>query len=387
MEYLSNLIKNWPSSGIRAMFDMAEDYQDVINLCNGDPNFETPDHIKESGMKAICDGLTKYGSEAGLYELREAIANKYTKQFCIPHSPANIMITAGGVEGLLLSLMAVVNPGDEIIVPDPAYTSYIGQIELLKGKVIRVPIKEKHNFILRTEDLEKAITNKTKAVIINYPSNPLGSVLERKEAEKLADVVKRHRIMVISDEVYEKIIFDGREHFSLAQIPRISQNVLVVNSFSKTYAMTGWRIGYIVGNEAIMKQMVKLQQAAISCLPVFVQKAAVAAVNGSQNAVLEMVKHYERRRDILIEGLNQIPGMRAFKTQGSFCTFVNIEGIHKTSQEFSAGLLEDAGVLSVPGSAFGKMGEGYVRFCFANSDENIKEGIKRIKKYVLGFIK
>lgn len=382
MQNISDIAKKWPASGIRAMFDIAVDYPDAINLCNGEPNFDTPEHIKRSAIRAIEDGFTKYGVEAGLYELREAVANKYTKQFNIKHSPENVMVTAGGVEALLLSLMTIINPGDEVIIPDPAYTSYFGQVELLKGKVVRVPLYEKYNFKLQPEDLEKAITAKTKAIIITYPSNPLGAVLEKEDAEKLAEVIERHNIIVISDEVYEKIVFDGREHFSLAQIPSIKDKVLITNSLSKTYAMTGWRVGYVVGNEKIMSQMFKLQQSAVSCLPIFIQKAAVEAINGPQDAVYDMVAQYEKRRNILVDGLSAIDGIQCFVTQGSFCVFTNIKAFDRTSNEFAVELLKEAGVLSVPGTAFGEMGEGYVRFCFANSDDVIKEGVKRLQAYI-----
>lgn len=382
--YVSKLAQNYPTSGIRAMFDLAVNYPGAINLCNGEPNFETPEHIKESGMKAIADGFTKYGTEPGLNEMREAVANKYAREFGgYDYDVSNVMISIGGVEGILLCLLAILNPGEEVIIPDPTYTCYIGQTLTLGGVPVRVPLYEEHGFRLQAEDLEKAITAKTKAVIISYPSNPLGAVLTREDGEKLARVIKKHNIMVISDEVYEKIIFDGREHFSLSQIPSIRDNVLVVNSLSKTYAMTGWRLGYIVGtNKGLMKNMFKMQQAVASCLPIFIMKAGADAINGPQDCVEDMRRHYERRRDILVNGLNEIPKMKCFKTEGSFCTFINIKEFGMSSWEFSKDLLINAGVMTVAGSAFGDMGEGYLRMCFANSDENIAEGVCRIKDYL-----
>jgi len=382
MEYISNVAKNYPASGIRAMFDLAVNYPGAINLTNGEPNFDTPEHIKQAGIKAIQDGFTKYGVEPGLYELREAIADKYTVQFGIKHKPENTMVTVAGVEGILLSLMTLLNPGDEVIVPDPAYTCYLGQIQMLNGKVVRVPLYEEHGFMLQPEDLEKVITPKTKALVITNPSNPLGTVLTKKDAEKIADVIEKHNIIVISDEVYEKIIFDGREHFSLAQIPRIRDKVLIVNSFSKTYAMTGWRVGYVIGDEKILANMFKLQQTVASTLPIFTQKAAVAALRGPQDAVVEMVRIYERRRNILFDGLSEISGLKCSKPHGSFCIFANIKEFDRTSYEFAIELLTKAGVISVGGNAFGQMGEGYVRFCFANIDEDIIEAVKRLKEYI-----
>ncbi len=383
--YISKLAQTYPTSGIRAMFDLAKNYPGAINTCNGEPNFETPEHIKESAMKAIAAGMTKYGTEPGLDAMREAVANKYKREFGgYDYDISNVMISIGGVEGILLCLLAILNPGDEVIIPDPTYTCYLGQTMTLGGVPVRVPLYEEHGFRLQPEDLEKAITPKTKAVIISYPSNPLGAVLSREDGERLARVIEKHNIMVISDEVYEKIIFDGRKHFSLSQIPSIRDKILVVNSLSKTYAMTGWRIGYVVGtNKLIMQHMFKMQQAVASCLPLFIMQAGADAINGPQDCVEEMRKHYERRRDILINGLSEIPGMKCFRTEGSFCTFINIKDFGKSSWEFSKDLLVNAGVMTVAGSAFGSMGEGYLRMCFANSDKNIEEAIRRMKNYLV----
>ena len=384
INFVSDLAQTYPTSGIRAMFDLAADYPGAINLCNGEPNFETPEHIKESGMRAIAAGMTKYGTEPGLPAMREAVANKYIREFGYPYDISNVMISIGAVEGILLCLMAILNPGDEVIIPDPTYTCYVGQTLTLGGVPVRVPLYEEHGFRLQPEDLEKAITPKTKAVIISYPSNPLGAVLSREDGEKLARVIEKHNILVISDEVYEKIIFDGRTHFSLSQIPTIRDKVLVVNSLSKTYAMTGWRLGYVVGtNKEIMRYMFKMQQAVASCLPVFLMQAGADAINGSQDCVEEMRQHYQRRRDLLVNGLNEIPRMKCFKTEGSFCTFINIKQFGMSSWEFSKNLLIHAGVMTVAGSAFGSMGEGYLRMCFANSDENIIEAIERMKRYLI----
>ena len=381
--FLSNLTMNYPVSGIRAMFDLAADYPGAINLCNGEPNFETPEHIKESCIKALREGRTKYGTEPGLPAMRQAVADKYRTQFGRTYDMDNVMVTIGGVEGIFMALMTILNPGDEVIIPDPAYTCYVGQTLTLGGVPVRVPLYEEHGFRLQAEDLEKAITPKTKAIIITYPSNPLGAVLDRADGEALAKVIEKHNIMVISDEVYEKIIFDGREHFSLAQIESIKDQVLVVNSLSKTYAMTGWRLGYVVGTDKdIMRHMFKMQQACASCLPIFTMQAGADAINGPQDCVEDMRRQYERRRDLLYNGLKEIPGMKPFRTEGSFCTFINIKDFGVSSWEFSKELLVNAGVMTIAGTAFGEMGEGYLRICFANSDENILEGVKRIKEYV-----
>lgn len=382
---ISDIALHFPASGIRQMFDLGEQYPGYLNLCNGEPNFDTPRNIVDACIDSLNRGMTKYGTEPGLPALRQAVADKYTKQFGKEFIMANVMIAAGGVEASILSLMAVVNPGDEVIIPDPAYTCYEGQVMALGGKVVRVPLYEEKEFKLQPDDLEKVITPKTKAIVINYPSNPLGAILEKEDAEKLASVIKKHELIVISDEVYEKLAYDGRVHFSIGQVEEIENQVIVINSFSKTYAMTGWRLGYIVSrNTEIMSKMFKLQQTYVSCLPLFIQEAGVEALNGSQKAVEEMVKEYAVRRDLLINGLKEIKYMKPFETQGGFAVFINIKESGKTSFDFCKDILANAGVLIVPGTAFGAMGEGYIRICFANSQDIIRQGLEKMKAYLGG---
>ncbi len=384
-DLISDLARNYPESGIRKMFALAAGRKDVINLCNGEPNFDTPSFIIESCVQALRENRTRYGSEGGLTALKEAVALKYTRQFGRSFSPSDVMVSAGGVEGVMMSLMAVINPGDEVIVPDPAYVCYEGQIKLLGGKVVRVPLREEFAFRLQPEDLAAAITDKTKAVILNYPSNPAGAVLDPQDAERLAKVVLKHNIIVISDEVYEKIIFDGRIHFSIAQVPGMEDRVIVVNSFSKTYAMTGWRLGYMVSsNKQIMGVISKMQQPLIACLPVFIMQAGADALNGPQDAVDQMLTHYTRRRNLMLSGLSEIKGFKAFKTEGTFCVYINVKDYPLSSEELAVSILDNAGVLTVPGTAFGAGSEGYLRMCFANSDDQIIEGIHRIKSFLGG---
>lgn len=382
MSYLSNMTLNYPKSGIRVMFDHASKYSDAINLSVGEPNFETPDHIRAAAINAINEGLTKYNPNAGLYELREAIAEKYSIEYGYKLEAENIMVAVGGMEAVFLALATVIDHGDEVIIPDPAYPNYCGTVSILGGKIVRVPLYEEHGFKLQPEDLEKAITSKTKAVIINYPTNPLGAVLNKEDVVKLTEIVKRHNIVVVSDEVYDKIIYDGNEHYSMSQIEDVRKQVLVVNSMSKTYAMTGWRVGFIIGDKEIIGNMPKLQEGIVSCLPPFIQKAAVEAIKGSQGFVDEMVSHYARRRNIIIDGLNSIKGFKCLESGGSFYAFANIKYFGKTSEEFAIEILKEARVVCVPGSAFGEMGEGYLRFSFANSDENLIEAVRRIKNHI-----
>lgn len=381
-KFLSNLTMNYRVR-IRAMFDLQRTIPVPLTCAMASPILKRRSTSRRAVFQALREGRTKYGTEPGLPAMRQAVANKYTKQFGRPYDMDNVMVTIGGVEGIFMALMTILNPGDEVIIPDPAYTCYVGQTLTLGGVPVRVPLYEEHGFRLQAEDLEKAITPKTKAIVITYPSNPLGAVLDRADGEALAKVIEKHNIMVISDEVYEKIIFDGREHFSLAQIESIKDKVLVVNSLSKTYAMTGWRLGYVVGwDKDLMKHMFKMQQAVASCLPIFTMQAGADAINGPQDCVEDMRRQYERRRDLLYNGLKEIPGMKPFRTEGSFCTFINIKDFGVSSWEFSKELLVNAGVMTIAGTAFGEMGEGYLRICFANSDENILEGVKRIKEYV-----
>jgi aminotransferase len=382
MWYLSETAINYPRSGIRVMFDLAAQHSDAINLCVGEPNFDTPNHIIESAKKALDMGMTHYTSNSGIFELRQAIADKYTYEFNENYCPENVIVTVGGMEALFLSLSAIINPGDEIIVPDPAYPNYLGQIKMLGGKVVNVPLYEEHGFKLQPEDLEKAITPKTKALVINSPSNPIGCILEKEDLEALAKVVEKHNMMVISDEVYEKIMFDNHVHYSMAQVPEVRDKVIIINSLSKTYAMTGWRLGYVVANKELISNMPKLQEGLVSCAPTFIQEAAIEAITGPQESLQEMIKHYKRRRDLFINGLNEIPGFKCIKTAGSFYAFPNIKAFGKTSKEFAYEILREAGVVGVPGSAFGEMGEGYLRFSFANSDEKLKEAVERIARYI-----
>ena len=381
MGRLSKIALNYPASGIRRMFDLAAKYDDVISLTLGEPNFDTPINIKQAAKRAIDDGYTHYNPNAGILELRKAIAENYKK-----YSPAcsfeNVMITVGALEALTLSLMTTVDPGDEIIVPDPCFPNYIGQIMLVGATPVSVPVYEENDFKIRAKDIEKAVTSNTKGIVLNSPSNPLGSVLDRGEIERIAEVAEKYDLLVYSDECYEKLIYDGHEHFSMAQIPEVAKRVLLINSLSKTYAMTGWRIGFVIGSQDIISNMPKIQEGIVSCVSTFTQKAAIEALTGPQTAVENMVENYRRRRDILIDGLNSIPGFNCKKSPGSFYAFTNIKAFGKTSMEFAEELITGARVVTVPGSAFGEMGEGYLRLVFANSDENLKEAVRRIGSYI-----
>lgn len=380
---LSQVAKNYPASGIRKMFDLASQYDDVINLTVGEPNFDTPQNVKDAAKKAIDEGYTHYSPNAGLPELREAVAKKY-HTYWDGYTKDHVIVTVGALEALTLGLIALLNPGDEVIVPDPGFPNYYGQVLIARGKAVPVACLEENDYKIQAADIEKAITPHTKAIILNSPSNPLGSVLDKEDILAIAEVVKKHNLYVFSDEPYDRILYDGREFFSIAQVPEIRDHVFVLNSFSKSFAMTGWRIGYMLaGDSTFVPTFAQLQEGMVSCVSTFSQKAAVEALEGPQDAVESMLADYTRRRDLLIDGLNRIPGISCKKSPGSFYAFANVKAFGKTSQEFAEELVKNARVVTVPGSAFGEMGEGYIRFVFANSDENLIEAINRIEKYVL----
>ncbi len=378
---LSQRAMNYPASGIRKMFDLAIQYPDAVKLTVGEPNFDTPAYIKEAAKKAIDEGQTHYAPNAGMFELRQAIAEKY-HHYWDGYTMDHVMISVGAMEGLTLSMMLLLDPGDEILVPDPCFPNYFGQACLAGATAVPVPTYEAYDYRIQAADIERAITPRTKALLLNSPCNPTGAVLTKEDILAIAEVVKKHDLWVLSDEPYDSIIYDGVEPFSIAQLPEVRDRVFVLNSFSKSYAMTGWRVGYLLAPEAsYVKKMAQLQEGIASCVSTFSQVAAAEALKRT-DCVDQMVADYTRRRDILVDGLNAIPGITCKKPAGSFYAFPNIKAFGKTSQAFAEELLEHAGVVVIPGSAFGDMGEGYLRLVFANSDENLKEAVRRIGAYV-----
>lgn len=378
---LSNLATNYPASGIRKMFDLAAQYHEAINLTCGDPNFDTPVNVREAAKKALDDGYTHYNPNAGMIELREAVANKYHCYYP-GYTAENVIITVGALEALTLGLLAAINPGDEVIVVDPFFSNYEGQIMIAGGKAVKVNAYEENDYKVKAEDIEAAITDKTKAIILNFPCNPTGAILEKEDVLAIGKVVEKYNLFVFSDEPYDTIIFDDVELYSFAQIEAIRDQVFILNSFSKAYAMTGWRVGYMLTNSAYLQTLAHLQEGLVSCVSTFSQIACVEALNGPQDAQKAMIRDYKRRRDILVDGINAIPGFKCRGTKGSFYSFVNIEAFGKDDQEFAEELVKEAGVVTVPGSAFGEMGKGRLRLVFANSDENLKEAVRRIDEYV-----
>lgn len=376
---LSNLAKNSPNSGIRLMFELASKYENVINLCIGEPSFETPQNIVRKGAEALQKGHTKYTSNAGILELRLALENKLRRENGLEaDAKSNIIVTTGAGEAILLSLLATVNPGDEVIVADPYWPNYVGHLAIAGAKLVPARVYEEDNFCLTTDAIERVFTSKTKALILNSPSNPTGAVLSKEQLTSIADFCLQKNIMIISDETYEKILFDGLTHFSVGSLTRFRNHVITIGSFSKTYAMTGWRVGYAQGPEKIIKSMVKIQENVSSCVNASAQVACVEALEGPQESVEEMVADYQRKRDLLVLGLNSIPGISCNKPKGAFYVFPNIKELGKSSQELAHLLVEKTQVITTPGSAFGQGGEGYLRFSCVQSYEKIQQAIERI---------
>ncbi len=353
----------------------------IIHFEIGEPDFNTPENVKQAGIKAIQENFTHYSPAQGILELREAVAEYIRKTRGIDVSPEEVVITPGGKDVILFTASAILDEGDEAIYPNPGYPIYESAIKISGATPVPMPLLEKNGFAFDRKEFEKLITPKTKLIIINSPGNPTGGILSTEDLEFIADIAKKNDIVVMSDEIYSRIIYEGEFH-SIASIPGMKERTVILDGFSKTYAMTGWRLGYAVANKELAKQFVKLATNSFSCVTTFVQMAGVEALRGPQDAVEEMRKKYEERRNLIINGLNEVPGFSVLMPKGAFYAFVNITGTGKTSKEISDYLLNEAGVATLPGTSFGKYGEGYIRFSYATSLDNIKEGLKRVKEAI-----
>ena len=380
---ISSRVSSLPPSGIRKMFEMASKYENVINLCIGEPDFETPDHIIKAGCYGLNNGYTKYVANAGLPELRAAVAKKARKRNKLDCTSSNVMITNGAGQSLMSAFQCLINAGDEVIISDPYFPNYLGYLMLAGAEVIKVKTYEENGFHLQYEDIKKAITPKTKAILVNSPCNPTGAVMEREELIRIGELALEHDIIIVSDEPYESIVYDGRESFCLASIPLLKDNVVTVNSFSKSYAMTGWRVGYTIGPRNLIDSMTLLQESLTSSVNASAQYAAVTALESDQDAVVKMKNIYEDRRNMLVEGLNEINGIKCIKPEGAFYAFANIRDTGMSSEGLAKKLVEGCQVITTPGNAFGDGGEGYIRISYASGMDLLKEALYRIKN-VLG---
>ena len=378
---LSTAAQNAQASGIRRMFELAKNYPDTINLTLGEPGFMTPQHIIDAAMTGFAAGKTKYTPNAGIKELREAIAWKLKHENNIECDPEkNLIVTAGATQALMLAMVTLVNPGDEVIIQGPNWPDYRGQIDMVNAKAVYCQVYDKNNFKMTADLIEPLITEKTKLLIINSPSNPTGGVLDEADLREIAELVKRHKIFVIADEPYEHLVYDGFHQTSLASFEGLEDYVLTVNSLSKTYAMTGFRVGYICANETIITNLIKLHENMIASVSEPLQMAAAQALLHGMPDVVNMVREYDKNRRCIVDGLNSINGFSCNMPKGAFYVFPSIKEFGMSSVECAEMILEKCHVVTSPGSAFGPGGEGFLRICYASRYENIVEAIQRMRE-------
>lgn len=380
-DLISKRVKDIPPSGIRRFFDIIASMDGVISLGVGEPDFVTPWHIREAGIYSIEKGYTSYTSNYGLLELREEIARYLKVRHNLDYDPeCELLVTVGVSEGVDLALRAILNPGDEVVIPDPSYVSYTSCTVLAGGVSVPVPTTIENDFKVKAQDIDKRINPRTKAILLGYPNNPTGAVMDREELLKVAEVAQRHSLVVISDEVYERLVY-GVEHTCFASLPGMRERTILLGGFSKAYAMTGWRLGYAAATEEIIEAMMKIHQYTMMCAPTMAQMAAIKALKDGEAQVQEMVAEYDQRRRVMVKGLNDI-GLTCFEPRGAFYTFPSIKSTGLSSDEFAERLLLEERVAVVPGPTFGQCGEGYVRCCYATSMAEIEEALERMGNFV-----
>ena len=351
---------------------------DVIDLGGGDPDFPTPTHICQAAADAMFRGETHYVASAGIPELRRAIARKLQAENRIPVTPDEIIVTPGGKAALFVSILALVGPGDDVLMFDPSWVSYEPMVLMAGARCLHVPLLPEENYRITREAIEAVLTPQTRLMIVNSPNNPTGRVLTREEADAIVTVAQEHDIVVISDEIYEKLIYDGREHLSLAAFPGMAERTLTVNGFSKAYAMTGWRLGYVAGPAPLIRQIMKVHSHSATCATSFAQWGGVAALEGPQDVIDAMVAAWDRRRRFVTERLNAIPGFRCPLPEGAFYAFPDVSGTGLSGQDVAQKLIEEAYVGVTPGDAFGASGSGCIRLSFATADELLEWALDRI---------
>ncbi|MCR5598537.1 MAG: aminotransferase class I/II-fold pyridoxal phosphate-dependent enzyme [Lachnospiraceae bacterium] len=378
---LNKKVESIKPSGIRKFFDIVSEMKDAISLGVGEPDFDTPWHVREEGIYSLEKGRTFYTSNAGLKELKGEISAYVKRKLGVLYDPDNeVFVTVGGSEGIDMALRAMLDPGDEVLIPQPCYVSYDPCTVLAGGVPVFINLKEENDFRLTAAELEEAITDKTKLLILPFPNNPTGAVLERKELEEIAKVVEKHDIFVLTDEIYCELYYKD-DYASIVQMPGMKERTVYINGFSKAYAMTGWRMGYVCAPEVILKQMLKIHQFAIMCAPTTSQYAAIEALKNGDEDVRMMRDAYNQRRRYLMHAFKQM-GLPCFEPYGAFYVFPCIKEFGMTSEEFATRLLEEEKVAVVPGTAFGDCGEGYLRISYAYSIENLKIAIERLEKFV-----
>ena len=380
-KFLSDKIQTIKPSGIRKFFDIVSEMKDAISLGVGEPDFETPWHIRDEGIYALEKGRTFYTSNAGLKDLRAEIGNYLSRTQGINYDPqSEILVTVGGSEAIDIGLRAIINAGDEVIIPQPSYVSYEPCAVLAGATPVIINLKAENEFRLTAEELEEAITDKTKILILPYPNNPTGAIMGREDLEKIAKVVIEKDILVMSDEIYSALTYKG-EHVSIAGIEGMNERTILINGFSKAYAMTGWRLGYACGPKEIIKQMTKIHQFAIMCAPTVSQYAAVEALKHGDEDVKKMRQAYNQRRRFLMNAFREM-GLKCFEPYGAFYVFPCIKEFGMTSEEFATRFLEEEHVAAVPGTAFGESGEGFLRISYAYSLPTLKTAMERLNHFV-----
>lgn len=383
-KFLSEKVQTIRPSGIRKFFDLASQMEGVISLGVGEPDFDTPWHIREAAIYSIEEGRTHYTANQGLYELREEIVSYVKRRFNLDYDPNDhVVVTVGGSEAIDIAMRALVDPGDEVILMEPCYVAYTPSVELCGAKPVHIQLEHKDEFKLTPEKLEAAITPKSKVMLLNYPSNPTGGVMTKEDYVKLVPIIKKHELIVISDEIYAELTYDG-EFCSLANFEEIKDQVIVINGFSKAFAMTGWRLGYTLANKEFTAAMNKIHQYIIMSAPTAAQYGAIEALHNGDIHVAEMKEAYESRRNFITKGFNRI-GLPTHLPHGAFYIFPDIRSTGLTSDEFCEKLLEEEKVACVPGTAFGAAGEGFIRVSYAYSIEHIKEAIERIDHFMRNY--
>ena len=378
---IAQRVQQIPASGIRKFFDLLSSMDGVISLGVGEPDFVTPWTIREAAINSISQGETMYTSNYGTMELRTAVAHHLERRYGVSYDPATeILITVGVSEAMDLALRSLVDPGDECLIPDPCYVSYGPCATLAGGTVVPVPTTISHQFKLRPQDLEQRITPKSKVLVIGFPSNPTGAVMERSDLQQIADVAQRHRLVVVSDEIYDRLTYDT-DHACFAALPGMREQTVLLGGFSKSYAMTGWRVGYAAAPADCIEAMMKVHQYVTMCAPTMSQAAAVEALRRGEQEVQDMTASYDRRRRYIVSAFNDM-GLDCFEPKGAFYAFPSIRSTGMTSDDFVERLLIEEKVAAVPGSAFGACGEGHIRCCYATSMEEIREAVSRMQRFV-----
>jgi aminotransferase len=380
-EFLAEKITRLKPSGIRKFFDIAGTMKDVISLGIGEPDFATPEPIVQAGIRSLLAGETHYTSNHGLLPLREAVSEHIDKLYQVHYDPNNeILMSVGVSEGLYLIFTAILNPGDEVIIPNPCFVSYQAEVELAGGVPVEIPTFMKENFEPEPELIERAITPRTKAIFIGYPSNPTGAVASRETLMEIAAIAEKHDLLVVSDEIYDRLVY-GVEHVCFASLPGMRERTVTMGGFSKAYAMTGWRIGYVAAPASILKGLVRIHQYSVMSAPTVSQYAAIEALRSGEPYVQEMLAEYDRRRQLIVKGFNRI-GLETFEPKGAFYAFPRVSVSGFNDEEFCDRLLTEARVAMVPGSSFGSAGTGFARASYATSYEKIEEALQRIEEFL-----